>query len=141
MLGDVFWKMESSEAARIMDMLNGKKYLIKGNHDQIVARRGVAEKFAAIYDRKSISVCTKDGVSHHVVMGHVPSFCYEGAHRGAIMLHGHVHNSEEHDLIQALTEQARLAGSPHNLFNVGCMHFGYGPATLDEIIEHYGGLK
>lgn len=88
-LGDFsFGNAEKTDA--ILRQLNGRKFLIKGNHDHWM--NGTVEKhFEAVYDYKKITI---DG--HKVVMFHYPIVEFENMHHGAYHLYGHVHGNYLH---------------------------------------------
>lgn len=71
----------------ILHQLNGRKFLIKGNHDHWM--NGTVEKqFEAIYDYKKITIEGKK-----VIMFHYPIFEWENMHHGSYHLFGHVHGN------------------------------------------------
>ena len=49
-LGDFSFKLQKSAAIKILRQLNGKKVLIKGNHDNYVGQRDYDECFEGIYN-------------------------------------------------------------------------------------------
>ena len=69
----------------IHDRLNGKKILIKGNHDPYEAVSSVFEK---VYDYKEIKIDEK-----WIILMHFPIEEWHGKHRGSIHLHGHAHGT------------------------------------------------
>lgn len=130
-LGDFSW-LYARETEEIIKKLNGNKFLIKGNHDRW-AKDGACKKlFQGIYDYKTI----QDG-NYSVVMSHYPILFYQGQHRGAIHLYGHVHNTREHHLYQeACKHIAETTDIPFRCFNVGCMLWDYKPVALEEILAN-----
>ena len=88
-LGDLTHKLTVSEANEIIRTLNGKKVLIKGNHD-----KGYDEiLFEEICDFKEV---TFNSVSFSLM--HYPMMSWPKSHRGCIHLHGHMHNKQEYNL-------------------------------------------
>jgi calcineurin-like phosphoesterase family protein len=88
MLGDIAF-MAASHAANILRSLNGRKILIKGNHDsKTVKDKSFAACFDEIHDYLEIRY---DG--HHVVMFHYPILEWDRCHHGAIQFHGHLHQN------------------------------------------------
>lgn len=126
-LGD-FSLHNTALAKEIVKQLHGKKYLIKGNHDE----KNMKPLFDGFWDYKKI----RDN-GRTVILSHyfIPSF--ESAHRGNIMLHGHSHNTRVAKAEEDIKAMYRERSIPCEAFNAGCMYFGYAPATLDEIIHFW----
>jgi calcineurin-like phosphoesterase family protein len=116
MLGDIAF-MAASHAANILRSLNGRKILVKGNHDsKTVKDKSFAACFDEIHDYLEIRY---DG--HHVVMFHYPIFDHNGASRGSIMLHGHRHGNPHH--------------IPGRIMDVGWDSTGKILISMDDVIE------
>jgi calcineurin-like phosphoesterase family protein len=87
-LGDVAF-MSGSDAARIMNRLNGRKILVEGNHDRkTLLDVNFRNAFSEIH--KYLEV-VHNGT--FIVMCHYPIYDHNGAGRGSIMLHGHRHGN------------------------------------------------
>jgi len=87
-LGDVAF-MSGSEAARIMNRLNGSKILVEGNHDRkTLLDVNFHKAFAEVHKYLEL---VYNGT--FVVMCHYPIYDHNGAGRGSIMLHGHRHGN------------------------------------------------
>lgn len=71
----------------ILSRLNGKIYLILGNHDMKQIRQGFMGRFAHVTQQMTIRV---GGQS--IVLNHNPFLCYGGAYRNVWQLFGHVHS-------------------------------------------------
>lgn len=137
------------ETKEILDKLNGKIYLIKGNHDKWVndknadlSRFEFVKDYAEMNDNK-----------RKVILSHYPILFYNGQYRvdesgnpKVYMLYGHVHNTMDLKLIDDYQRQTRntLRTSrntetpspiPSNAINCFCMFSDYTPLTLDEWIE------
>lgn len=82
-LGDLTYKIPVEEANRQISELNGKKYLIRGNHDKIYD----ASLFEEIVDYKQIHEHGR-----HFTLMHYPMLEWAKMRSGSIMLHGHMHN-------------------------------------------------
>ena len=136
-LGDFSWyKKEKTD--EILARLNGKKYLVKGNHDKF--NRNNRPNFDFVLGEKT----TIRVNGFKVILNHVPELFYVGDTRDdVVMLYAHIHNSLEDVLCQKAKEfivaEAKKLGYPMKMqaYNVGSMHFGYGPVTLEEIFEKY----
>ena len=128
-LGDMFWGGET-KAVPVLDSLNGKKILIKGNHD-----RCKNTEFRKRFDQISGYLEITDG-DRHVVLCHYPMPCFKNHFHGWYHLYGHVHNSFEANMMEhdrMLLED--LYCRKCNMFNIGAMMpwMDYTPRTLDEI--------
>ncbi len=85
-LGD-FAFLRADKATAIARMLNGKKILIEGNHDnKLLLDEKFRDCFEEIHKYHEINV---DGIK--VCMFHYPVHEWNQCGRGAVMLHGHVH--------------------------------------------------
>lgn len=138
-LGDFIWLPSSNpEYIKFTKSLNGKKVLIKGNHDN-------AEKFSSelkncfedIKSRKEIKLNNK-----RVIMDHYPLMMYRhDTDANVFHFHGHTHTTHEQDWVEKWTRELvnnRTMESPTGqIINVGCMmpYINYIPRTFEEIIE------
>ena len=130
----------------IVRQLNGKLFLITGNHDRFLndkefdaSRFGWIKPYAEISDNR-----------RKVILCHYPVFCYNGQNRvdahgnpKTYMLYGHVHDTLDEQLVlrfqQETRAQMRTIGEeerpiPCHMINCFCMYSGYRPLTLDEWI-------
>lgn len=146
-LGD-FSIEKGTKTNEILHQLNGKKYLVEGNHDRFLKDKEFdsslfkwIKPYAELNDNK-----------RKVVLCHYPIFCYNGQYRlnqdgepKVYMLYGHVHNTYDEVLIQSFQKQTRetkreirekegLQPIPCNMINCFCMFSDYTPLTLDEWI-------
>lgn len=131
-LGDVCFSKSSQDWVRILSLLKGQKYLIKGNHDNHMPKE--AERlFIGISNYKEIKDC-----GNSVILCHYPITCFNRHHYGSIMLYGHVHNSFEWDMMKQNVKSMRdLYSTKCRMYNVGCMipYMNYTPRTLTEILS------
>lgn len=148
-LGD-FSLGRGADTNKILERLNGKKFLIKGNHDYYTDDRRFdttyfqwIEKYKVVKDNK-----------RRVVLSHYPIFCYDGQYRydkngnpTTYMLYGHVHDTYDEVLInrfQNITRESERTIGPDNtvikipcqMINCFCMFSNYVPLSLDEWIEN-----
>ncbi len=132
----------------ILRQLNGKKYLIEGNHDKYLKDKefdrslfGWIRPYAEIRD-----------AGRRVILSHYPVFCYNGQYRTtpegapvAYMLYGHVHNTHDERLVNEfirITENTMVTSKgrtqehpiPCNMINCFCMFSDYIPLTLNDWI-------
>ena len=147
-LGD-FAISRGRAANEILSQLNGKKYLIEGNHDKFLDDKEFdrsmfhwIKPYAEIMDSK-----------RRVILSHYPVFCYKGQYRTTqegtpltYMLYGHVHNTHDEDLVNEfiritkstiVTSRNKPQGHPIpcNMINCFCMFSDYIPVTLDDWIR------
>lgn len=135
-LGDFSW-YNATATKEILETLNGQKFLIRGNHDRW-AKDGACKKLLnAIYDYKQI----RDG-DETLILSHYPIMMWNGQHRGAIHLYGHVHNSDEEndyqEFIRILNERYKSRDKYFKemvAINVGCMNIDYTPMSLEELLD------
>ncbi len=148
-LGDLSFG-NGPETQRVIERLNGRLFLIKGNHDH----RYLDDKnfdpscFGWIKDYAEL----RDN-NRKVVLSHYPICFYNGQYRRTehglpttYMLYGHVHNTRDEVLLQKFIHQIRETEifpedpDDHNkipcaMINCFCMFSDYQPLTLDEWIE------
>lgn len=145
-LGDLSYG-KPGETNELLQRLNGRLYLIRGNHDSFLKSKKVdLQRFVWIksYDEM------RDG-KRKVVLCHYPIMCYNGQYRlddkgnpGTYMLYGHVHDSGDQRLLEQFQEITRravirdAAGKerhiPCQMINCFCKYSDYEPLTLDEWI-------
>lgn len=85
-LGD-FSFGKSEKTKEILNRLNGRLFLIKGNHDHWL-NDDLQEYFEGIYDYKKITIEGKK-----VILFHYPIWEWENMHHGSYHLFGHVHGN------------------------------------------------
>lgn len=81
-LGDVSM---SNHALDILNQLNGKLYLVRGNHDTSRLLRQISARFEWVKDYYSLKT------PHHIVLSHYPMLVWDRSHYGSWQLHGHCH--------------------------------------------------
>lgn len=134
-LGDFIWKTKNAEAPSLIRRLNGRIFLIKGNHDRFLHNPEAKTALAGVKDYDDICVMLKDGTKKRVILSHYYIPMYVGARRQAIHLHGHSHASLEAHIETQIAELVESYGLRTKSYNVGCMHWNYEPVTLDEILN------
>lgn len=134
-LGDVSWDNREN-TSKIIQQLKGKKYLVRGNHDQqFNLSNNPSQKFEWIKDYAEI----KDN-GRNIILSHYPIPCYKNMMHGYYHLFGHVHSTKDSIIIEdALDTLFNNWNLERRSFNVGCMKWwmNYTPKTLDQIIEGY----
>jgi calcineurin-like phosphoesterase family protein len=93
-LGDVSFAKDQSKTCRILDRLNGNKFLIKGNHDKITDAN-LRAKFSFIRDYYELYVTDESahGGKQLIVLLHFAMKIWNKCHRGSIHLYGHSHGT------------------------------------------------
>jgi calcineurin-like phosphoesterase family protein len=129
-LGDFMWNFKDTdfEFAR---QLNGRKRLIKGNHDK-THNTNYKRLFEAILDYEKI----KDN-DRVIIASHYPMIAYDGSYAGRkYHFYGHVHQTEEYLRLKKFILENRTEKFPMEMYNVGAMmpYMDYTPRTADEII-------
>ena len=71
----------------ILYRLNGKIYLILGNHDMKNIRQGFMKRFE--YVTQQMTICVG---GQSIILNHNPFLCYGGSYRDVWQLFGHVHS-------------------------------------------------
>ncbi|MHC6204298.1 metallophosphoesterase [Breznakiellaceae bacterium SP9] len=125
-LGDLVFKGTGSEVNKIIEKLNGKKYLIKGNHDKFI-------------DDTSFNVNNFEWIKDYYVLNyekikfilfHYPIFEWDGYFGDAIHLYGHVHNSGNNK-----EQSKRFETLGKRAINVGVDVNSYCPISIQTIIK------
>lgn len=133
-VGDMIWKSGSEEACKILEQLNGRKILIKGNHDRFIKNAKAKKMFEAVKDMDDICVTLEDGTKRRVILSHHSMLFYDGSRYGAIHLYAHTHDSWEAKMEKLFVKFLHMKGHRIEMYNVGCMHWDFEPVTLDEIL-------
>jgi calcineurin-like phosphoesterase family protein len=109
-LGDFSWHDPATNRI-LFSALNGRKVLIRGNHDASAVQ----------LPWEDITFYQKLGfVGGGVVLFHYPITEWDGFHRGVVHFHGHVHGAS--------------IFRPKNSYDVGVEKLDYTPRTFDEIV-------
>ena len=118
-LGDMFFRFDDIQQVKdILNRLNGKKHLIKGNHDRFLKQIRWQDYFESFDLYKEIA----DG-DRFVILFHYPIEEWNGFYRNSYMVYGHVHDNF-----------TNVKYHPRKL-NAGVEVNNYEPKTLDELIE------
>ena len=127
-LGDFAWK--NDDGLDFLNKANGKKFLIKGNHDKL--NKDMENKFIWV---KEYAVIKDNG--NHIVLFHYPIAHWQNADYGNIHLYGHIHTGRDTRPFEDYVSLMKKRGFPYQCFNVGCMlpYMNYTPRTLEEIMS------
>lgn len=118
--GSKIWK-------ETLERLNGKKYLIMGNHDFKNFRNSYREYFEEVVLAKYYTY--KDKAMY---LSHCPYLCYGGDERGVWNLYGHVHSGPNARLGKDLPKLQYLG---EWTYDVGVDNNNYYPVSFEEIAE------
>ena len=115
-LGDVAF-CNAEKAAKLVNRLNGRKILIRGNHDSKTSKdKRFLDCFENIRDYLRF---VHNG--QLIVLFHYPIFEWDQMHRGAIHFHGHLH--------------ARPTGVEGRIFDVAMDGNNCIPYNMDDLIK------
>ncbi len=121
-LGDICHHMTTEEANELIGKMNGKKYLIVGNHD----KEYDPGLFEDIKDFMKISI---DG--RNFTLMHYPMLSWPKKSSGGYQLHGHIHARMEYN------ETNRAEGIRR--YDVGVDANYYFPVSVKQIIVFFEG--
>lgn len=123
-LGDIAHRTPVNEVDALIAKLNGKKILIRGNHDKQYDPR----LFEGIYDFLEVHY---NGQSFSLM--HYPMMSWPKSHHGSIHLHGHMHNKPEYNEAQRIYGVLR--------YDVGVDANWFYPVSIKEILEFMGKVE
>lgn len=145
-LGDFSWG-NAEETNTLLKRLNGRLYLIQGNHDRFLKNKAMdLSRFVWIKHYKELADNRRK-----VILCHYPIICYNGQYRldekgnpKVYMLYGHVHDTKDQQLLDRFQDitrqtitvdvQGNEKNIPCNMINCFCKYSDYEPLTLDEWI-------
>lgn len=123
-LGD-FTLKGPSLANALLEQLQGRKYLIRGNHDGFAGRESFRQD-AFVWVRDYFELCWQN---QYFILCHYPLLSWNGMRRGSFHLHGHQHSrryyneSNRHDNLRRL--------------DVGVDANGMAPVSAEEILAFW----
>lgn len=118
LVGDTFWQGHSCHedlARKFIKKLNGHITLVEGNHDV-----DLAKKFNKGVRRQII---TQKWEGHRFEICHYPMLTWNRAHHGAIMVHGHTHQTH------------KLTLPPKRLVHIGTDAWDFTPVSAEQIVD------
>lgn len=121
-LGDMFWNYNSKQIKETLSQLNGKKYLILGNHDRINHN----EKSDSWEDITPYMELTID--NDVIILCHYPIAEWKHCFRGSYHLHGHTHGTFDYS-------NHNYPHNNHNIYDVGVDTNDFEPKSWEEIKE------
>lgn len=99
-LGDFAWANEPRQITSILSRLNGKKYLIIGNHDRQKLHAYALNEGYWQYMRMidTLTYVTNEGVEYKIVLSHCPFLEFTGSYKpNTIHCYGHIHDTKNYD--------------------------------------------
>ena len=116
LLGDICFRIGVDRANELIASMNGKKYLIKGNHD----KKYDESLFEEVRDFMTISA---NGMN--IALMHYPMLSWPKSRHGSFMLHGHIHSDGLYNFSNLEAGIKR--------YDVGVDANGYYPVSLNQI--------
>lgn len=118
----------------LLTALNGRKYLILGNHDDVKAVDSVRDLLEDVAEYREI---LDEG--RHVVLCHYPMVSFHDQYFGWYHLYGHVHGSYEWNITEnakRLMRNLYVRQDVCRMTNTGAMlsYMDYTPRSLDELL-------
>lgn len=108
----------------ILSRLNGRIYLILGNHDRKNIRAGYLGKFVNVTPQMQIEI-----EKQSIYLNHYPFLCYGGQYRGVWQLFGHVHSGPSN----TGADIARLPYLLPTQYDVGVDNNNYTPVSYKQV--------
>lgn len=107
-----------------LQKLNGKKYLVIGNHDE----KTLKYPGALDYFEKMDKMMHVEDNGKHICLCHFPICEWNGYYRNSYHLYGHIH--------ARLSDTCLVMRSRKNAYNAAACINNYTPSTLEEIIQN-----
>lgn len=126
-LGD-FCFGSDKEWIKILQRLNGTKYLILGNHDlkKIANSNQIKDYFADINMQMRLVVDKQK-----MLLNHYPFLCFEGGYQNVWQLFGHVHSSKHSTGL----DKERLVHLFPTQYDVGVDNNNYRPVSFAQVSQ------
>ena len=118
-------RVSDNDDVSYLKQLNGRKYLIIGNHDSKLLKNPTCKKY--FVDISDIKMVNDNGAQ--IVCCHYPMVEWNGYYRNVIHFYGHIHNNFDNETNQYISKVK-------NAYNVGVDIIGFMPRTLKEILEN-----
>lgn len=115
----------AAEWTKVLDRLNGKIYLVLGNHDLKNIRQGFIGRFEQVVMQMYIGIDKQK-----IYLNHCPFLCYGGAYGGGTwQLFGHVHTGNHN----TGKDNSRLNMLFPTQYDVGVDNNNYIPVLYEEV--------
>lgn len=127
-LGDLTLSHKGSDANQLLSQLNGKKYLIKGNHEKYLEDPEFDQsQYEWIKD-----YYTFDYSGVKFVLFHYPILEWDGFFKKSVQLYGHVHNTRLNYFKETLDPRA---------INVGVDLIDFTPISISNIMKYFNSIN
>ena len=90
LLGDISHTIKGKETRKLLEQLNGRIILIKGNHDKQKDINKYKDLLEEIDNYKEI-IYRYENKDYHIILSHYPYGSWNRSLHGSIMCHGHSH--------------------------------------------------
>ena len=124
-LGD-FCLGGTAEWTKVLDRLNGRIYLIMGNHDLKNIKQGFIGRFEHVAMEMHIMIGKQK-----IYLNHYPFLCFEGGYKDVWQLFGHVHTRKNNTGIDA----GRLQYLYPTQYDVGVDNNNFTPVSFGQVKE------
>ena len=114
----------AAEWTSLIDCLNGRIFLVLGNHDMNNVDQGFMRRFEDVSMQMLISIGKQ-----RVYLNHYPFLCYGGAYRGTWQLFGHLHTGS----CMSGLDSPRLQMLFPRQYDVGVDNNNYTPISFAEV--------
>ena len=114
----------SAKWTNVLNRLNGKIYLIIGNHDMKNLKQSCSDRFEKVAMQMYIEVDKQK-----IYFNHCPFLCYGGAYRDTWQLFGHVHTNKNNTGIDA----PRLEMLFPTQYDVGVDNNNFTPVSFEQV--------
>ena len=122
-LGD-FCLGGAAEWTQVLNRLNGKIYLIMGNHDLKNIRQGFIQRFEHVSMQMHIEIGKQK-----IYLSHYPFLCFEGGYKEVWQLFGHVHTRKNN----TGNDAERLQFLYPTQYDVGVDNNGFTPVSFGQV--------
>ena len=147
-LGDFIMSKDVKRAKEIILRLNGKKFMVLGNHDHVLRKT----TFDTTLFKKMSDYMELHDNNRRVICSHYPVMCYNRQYdlingkAHSYMLHGHIHATQDQEFVDRFVldnrKRTRTVTTkdgenitlpiPCEIINCFCMYSDYKPLHLDE---------
>ena len=125
-LGDFMYKMNPNTFVNhVLNKLNGKIYLIIGNHDERYLKKYM-NRVEWIKDRYELKHIHEDK-EYKFILDHYPLYSWKGMWRKTIHLHGHTHRNTDDLYYESIGDK----------MNVNCEFLDYTPISIVDVINNF----
>ena len=137
LLGDVFWTHNKTFMKHVYAQLNGRIYLIFGNHDLVEAYKAGFPNVTILHDIVMIWIDLYDPVQdtstmYQIQLCHFPLMTWpQRIHHNCMHLHGHIHSM----LVGNFTGMDSALPRWPNQYDVGVDNNNYTPIEFQEVLK------